>query len=400
MKILTLSLATLVATASFVTPALLPTAWSQTATPAVSSQTVTHAAVAAHYAALVFANYQDVHQATLALQSAIDAFLASPSATTQDAVKKAWLAAREPYGQTEAFRFYGGPIDSDSGPEGRMNAWPMDESFVDSVQGKTATGLINNAKFKITRKNLIAQNERSGEENIATGWHAIEFLLWGQDLSETGPGARSFEDFVDGKAPNADRRRLYLKTVTDLLVDDTASLVKAWTPGVKTNYRAKFEKGGKESVRKMLVGLGSLSRGELAGERLEVALNSQDQEDEHSCFSDNTHRDAVTNAKGIENVWLGSFQRLDGTMFSGPSLRDLTALTEPELAKKTTEQMAQSVTAAEAIQAPFDREILGAKDAPGRQRIQKTIDSLTQQSKDLVAVASAVGIKKLTLVEP
>lgn len=400
MKIRTFSIATVVAAASVMTPALLPAAWSQTALPAVATQTVTHAAVNAQYAALVFANYQDVHQATLALQSAIDAFLASPSETTQETAKKAWLAAREPYGQTEAFRFYGGPIDSDSGPEGRMNAWPMDESFVDSVEGKPNTGLINNAKFKITRKNLIAQNERSGEENIATGWHAIEFLLWGQDLSETGPGERSFKDFVDGKAPNADRRRLYLKTVMDLLEDDTASLVKAWAPDVKTNYRAQFEKGGKESVRKMLVGLGALSRGELAGERLEVALNSQDQEDEHSCFSDNTHRDAVTNAKGIQNVWLGSYQRLDGTVVSGPSLRALTVLTEPALAEKTTQQVAQSVAAAEAIQAPFDREILGAKDAPGRQRIQKTIDSLTQQSKDLVAVASAVGIKKITLVEP
>jgi putative iron-regulated protein len=224
--------------------------------------------------------------------------------------------------------------------------------------------------------------------------------LWGQDLSETGPGARSFDDFVDGKTPNAERRRLYLKTVTDLLVDDAASLVKAWAPEVKTNFRAKFEKGDKESVRKMLVGLGSLSRGELAGERLEVALNSQDQEDEHSCFSDNTHRDVVTNAQGIQNVWLGSYKRLDGSVLSGPSLRELTARTDPTLAEKTTQQIAQSVDAAGAIQAPFDREIIGAKDAPGRQRIQKTIVSLTQQSKDLVAAASAVGIKKLTLVEP
>jgi putative iron-regulated protein len=401
MKLHSLSLAAALALGSLTAPALLPTASAQ-ATPATASSqgSVTHAAVVSQYATLVHANYQDVHQAALALQTAVNSFLASPSSTTQDAAKQAWLNAREAYGQTEAFRFYGGPIDSDSGPEGRMNAWPMDESFVDSVKGKPNAGLINNKKFVINRKNLNAQNERGGEENIATGWHAVEFFLWGQDLSETGPGARSFEDFVNGKTPNADRRRLYLKTVMDLLVDDSANLVKAWAPDVKGNYRAKFEKGGKESVRKMLVGLGSLSRGELAGERLEVALNSQDQEDEHSCFSDNTHRDVSTNAKGIQNVWLGSYKRLDGSVVSGPSLRDLTALTDPALAEKTSQQIAQSVAAAEAIQAPFDREILGAKDAPGRQRIQKTITSLTQQSKDLVAAASAVGIKKLTLVEP
>lgn len=361
---------------------------------------MTHAGVVTQYATLVHANYQDVQLGAQALQTAVNAFLASPSAATQETAQKAWRAAREAYGQTEAFRFYGGPIDSDSGPEGRMNAWPMDESFVDSVKGKPNAGLINNPKFKITTQNLMAQNERGGEENIATGWHAVEFFLWGQDSSDTGPGARSFEDFVDGKAPNAERRRLYLKTVMDLLLDDTASLVKAWAPDVKTNYRAKFEKGGKESVRKMLVGLGSLSRGELAGERLEVALNSQDQEDEHSCFSDNTHRDAATNAKGIQNVWLGSYKRIDGTVVSGPSLKDLTALTDPALADKTSQQIASSVAAAEGIQAPFDQEIKGAKDAPGRLRIQKTIASLTQQSKDLVTAASAVGIKKLALVQP
>lgn len=373
------------------------------ATPApaaVAATAVTPAAVAQHYATLVHAVYQDNLTLVTQLQTAVDAFLAAPSATTQAAAKKAWLVAREVYGQTEAFRFYGGPIDSAKGPEGRMNAWPMDESFVDSVKGKPNSGLVNNKKFVINRKNLIAQNERGGEENIATGWHAIEFFLWGQDPSATGPGERSFEDFVDGKAPNADRRRLYMKTVMDLLADDSADLVKAWAPNVTNNYRAKFEKGGLESVRKMLVGLGSLSRGELAGERLEVALNSQDQEDEHSCFSDNTHRDAVNNAKGIQNVWLGTYQRVDGSVVSGASLKDLTAQRDAALADKATRQLAESVAAAEAIQAPFDQEILGEKNAPGRLRIQKTIASLTQQSKDLVTAANAVGIKKLTLVQP
>ena len=388
--------------AALVACTLPPMAMAQAAQPAAAqaTQAVTASAVAAHYATLVHANYADTMASAQALRTAVQAFTAQPSTNTLAAARKQWLAAREFYGQTEAFRFYGGPIDDDKGPEGQLNAWPMDESFVDSVQGKANAGLINNRQFAITKKNLSAQNERGGEENIATGWHAIEFFLWGQDLSETGPGDRNFEDFVDGKAPNADRRRQYLNVVTELLIDDLTALVKAWAPGAKANYGARFAKGGRESVRKMLVGLGSLSRGELAGERLEVALNSQDQEDEHSCFSDNTHRDAVTNALGIQNVWLGQYQRADGSVLKGPSLRDLVAAKDAALADKTTQQIAASVAAAEAIQAPFDREIIGGKDAPGRQRIQKTIDSLTQQSKDLVAAANAVGITKLTLVQP
>lgn len=368
--------------------------------PTAQASAVNNNAVAAHYAHLVHTNYADTLTSAQTLRTAIQAFTAQPSAETLAQARKTWLAAREFYGQTEAFRFYGGPVDNDNGPEGRINAWPMDESFVDSVDGKPNSGLVNNRKFVINKKNLSAQNERGGEENIATGWHAIEFFLWGQDLSETGPGNRNFEDFVDGKAPNADRRRQYLNVVTDLLIDDLGTLVKAWAPDAKNNYRARFAKGGQESVRKMLVGLGSLSRGELAGERLEVAVNSQDQEDEHSCFSDNTHRDAVTNAQGIQNVWLGQYKQANGTVLMGPSLRDLVAAKDAALADKTSKQIAASLAAAKGIQAPFDREIIGGKDAPGRQRIQKTIDSLTQQSKDLVAAANAIGITKLTLVQP
>ena len=353
--------------------------------------------MARHYTALVHANYSDTLAAAKDMQAAIAAFVAAPSADGLNKARKAWLDAREFYGQTEAFRFYGGPIDDDKGPEGQINAWPLDEAYVDYVEGKPNAGLINDTKFKITKANLTEVNERGGEENIAAGWHAIEFLLWGQDLSETGAGERSFEDYVDGKKPNADRRRQFLTVATDLLIDDLSYITKAWEPG-KKNYRAQFEKGGKESVRKIIVGLGSLSRGELAGERMEVALNSQDQEDEHSCFSDNTHRDAATNAKGIQNVWLGQYQRRDGTQLQGPGVRDLVAAKDAALAQKTTAQIAESVQGAEGIPAPFDRAII--KGSQGRPVMEKTIASLVEQSKLLVASAGAVGITKLTLVEP
>jgi putative iron-regulated protein len=365
--------------------------------PALAQTAATPATVATHYAALVHANYSDTLAAAKDMQAAIAAFVAAPSADGLNKARKAWLDAREFYGQTEAFRFYGGPIDDDKGPEGQINAWPLDEAYVDYVGGKPNAGLVNDAKFKITKAKLTEVNERGGEENIAAGWHAIEFLLWGQDLSETGAGNRSFEDYVDGKKPNADRRRQFLTVATDLLIDDLSYITQAWEPG-KKNYRAQFEKGGKESVRKIIVGLGSLSRGELAGERMEVALNSQDQEDEHSCFSDNTHRDAATNAKGIQNVWLGQYQRRDGSQLQGPGVRDLVAARNADLAQKTTAQIAESVQGAASIPAPFDRAIV--KGSEGRPVMEKTITNLVEQSKLLVESANAVGITKLTLVEP
>jgi putative iron-regulated protein len=358
------------------------------------AQTVDATAVVRHYSAQVYASYQDALASATDMQTAIKELVAAPRGQSLAAARKTWLASREWYLQTEAFRFYGGPIDDDKGPEGRINSWPIDESYLDYVVGKPNAGVINDRRVAITTANSIKLNERGGEENISTGWHAIEFVLWGQDLSATGPGDRSFEDYVVGKAANADRRRAYLTTITDLLVADLNYLVKAWQPGAK-NYRAKFEQGDLESVRKMIMGLGSLSRGELAGERLEVAMNTRDQEDEHSCFSDNTHRDVVGDALGIQNVWLGSYKRLDGSVLQGASLKALVAGRNASLADKVSQQIAQSVANASAIQAPFDREIMGGKDAPGRIRIQKTIDSLVQQSKDLTEAAAVLGITKL-----
>jgi putative iron-regulated protein len=370
-------------------------AWSA-ATPA---QTVDAAAVARHYASVVSASYEDSLTSALDMQRAVQAFAAAPSADSLSAARKAWLAAREWYGQTEAYRFYSGPIDDAKGPEGDLNSWPLDEAYIDYVKGKPNAGLINNVKLPISKAALAKANTRGGEENVSVGWHAIEFLLWGQDFRADGPGDRSFEDYVDSKAPHADRRRQYLLAVTDLVVDDLRYLQKAWAPGAR-NYRAGFERGGVESLRKMIVGMGSLSRGELAGQRLETAMNTQDQEDEHSCFSDNTNRDIVNNALGIENVWLGRFKRLDGSVLQGASLSELVGKADAAVVARTSEHIAASVAAANDIHAPFDQEILVANGPAGRQRIQKTIDSLVQQSKDLADVATALGIKRLALVKP
>ncbi|MFO1340746.1 MAG: imelysin family protein [Burkholderiaceae bacterium] len=352
-------------------------------------------AVVHHYADGVLAGYEDVLAAAQDLQKAVQAFVAQPNAQTLAAARKAWLDAREWYGPTEAFRFYGGPIDDEAGPEPRINSWPLDESYIDYVKGKPGSGIVNNKKQPISKVALARLNTKGGEENIAVGWHAIEFLLWGQDFNDNGPGDRSFEDYVDGKAPNADRRRAYLLATTELLVDDLRYLVGAWVPGA-SNYRARFETEGLEAVRKIVVGMGSLTRGELAGERLEVAMNTQDQEDEHSCFSDNTHRDIVTDAVGIQNVWLGRYARRDGTVLRGPALQALVAAADAGVADRTTRDIAASVAAANAVQPPFDREIVGGRDAPGRKRVQAVIDALIQQSKDLPQAAAAIGVTRLT----
>lgn len=363
------------------------------ATPTQATAPTTRA-VLENYAVLVESGYADSVSSARDLEKAVQSFIASPSESGLGQARKVWLDARNWYGQTEAFRFYGGPIDGEDGPEGLINAWPLDEAYIDYVEGNPGAGIVNDRREEITAERLAQLNERGGEENVATGWHAIEFLLWGQDRSETGPGDRKYTDFIDGQAPNADRRRLYLATITRMLVKELEGVAEAWAPGRK-NYRATFVASGQQGIQRMLTGLGTLSRGELAGERMEVAMDTQDQEDEHSCFSDNTHMDIVANARGILNVWEGRYLTRDGRTLTGASLKALVAAKNADVGAAVSSDIATSLRLTESIQAPFDREIVGNDDSPGRKRVQAVIDSLKRQADGLVEAARVLGITRL-----
>ncbi len=350
-------------------------------------------AVLQNYANIVLANYEDSYDAAKILKDKIDLFVANPSAQGFADCKQAWINARNPYGQSEAFRFYGGPIDAQDGPEGLINAWPMDENFIDYVEGIPTAGLINNtAQYPtITQQVLADLNESISEESIFTGYHAIEFLLWGQDLSISGPGNRPYTDFVSGPggtAENQARRGLYLQAVAGLLLENLASVRDAWQPG--SSYRKDFLENTATDVAlgRLFTSLGELSKGELAGERMFVALDTKDQENEHSCFSDNTLADIKMNFLGIKNVYLGTYTRTNGSVVSGPSLASLaetTDKTKNDLVKATLTETEQYINA---IPGPFDQTILNNPNS-----VVPAITSLRTLSDRFADVGFALGAK-------
>jgi putative iron-regulated protein len=312
------------------------------------------------YANIVHATYEDAYLEAVELKTAVYAFVASPSATTHETAKQAWLNAREPYGQTEAFRFASGPIDAADGPEGLLNAWPLDEAYIDYVDGNPASGIVNNLAIPIDAATLESMNEEGGEKNISIGYHAIEFLLWGQDDSNTATGTagdRPYTDFVTGgggTALNQDRRGAYLKACADLLVDHLDLMVNTWRTGGA--YRTEFmAMDDDQCVTNILTGMGVLGKSELAGERMYTALDNQDQEDEHSCFSDNTHRDIYLNFKGIYNIYLGSYTRVNGSIVSGTSFSDILEVKDKKLNEALASAFSTAETSIKAIGIPFDK---------------------------------------------
>jgi putative iron-regulated protein len=338
-----------------------------------SGSTETGRTVLRQYATNVRAGYAASLEKARVLKTAIDAFVAAPSQATLDAARAAWIAAREPYGRTEAYRFYGGPIDDEKdGPEGRINGWPLDENVVDYTKDDPNAGIINHlTEFPTIDVALVRdENEKGGEKNITCGYHAIEFLLWGQDTVDTAGGARPFTDYVVGNgatAKNQDRRRAYLQATAGLLVEDLEKVHAAWDLTVPTSYGSTFVAlADKEGFEKMLTGIAALSGIELSRERLNNAFETQDQEEEHSCFSDNTKADLLANAKGIQDVYLGL--AFDGS--DGPGLDELVKAKDPALDTKIKTAIADAVAAVDAIPAPFDKAI---SDPNGRTKINDAI---------------------------
>lgn len=381
-------------------------------------------AVVTQYANLAFAVFSDALSSAQRLQQAIDRLLANPDQATLAAAREAWLVARKPYMQSEVFRF-GNPVVDDW--EGQLNAWPLDEGLVDYVAkdyqyalgnpGATAN-IVANTQIQvgedqiditeITADKLASLNELGGSEaNVATGYHVIEFLLWGQDLNGSNPGAgnRPASDFAQGDActgGHCERRAAYLKAATQLLLSDLQFMVGQWQPGTPDNYRATLEAEPAETgLRKMLFGMGSLSLGELAGERLKVALEANSTEDEHDCFSDNTHNSHYYNAKGIRNVYLGEYRKLDGSILNGPSLSALLAGIDAPADKQlqtdllaTEASMQRLVDSAEKDNQHFDQ-LIAADNSAGQQLVRDAIAALVRQTSAIELAAGKLGISDL-----
>ena len=380
-------------------------------------------AVVKHFVEVGHAKYEDALKTAEALDKAVDALIATPSEATLKAAREAWLAARNPYQESEVYRF-GSPIVDEW--EGRVNAWPLDEGLIDYVDPSYGSESDENALFtanvianktiKIDGKDVDATNitpeflsgtlqEADGiDANVATGYHAIEFLLWGQDLNGNGPGAgnRPYTDYDKANCTNGncDRRAAYLKAATTLLVSDLKEMVANWTPdGAATKH---IEADPKAGIAAILTGMGSLSYGELAGERMKLGLLLHDPEEEHDCFSDNTYNSHLHDAIGIQAAYLGDYTRVDGTKMTGPSLSEIVAAKDPALDKEMKDKLAATITAMQAMAKRGETvekydQMIAEGNTEGNAVVQAAIDGLVAQAKTVERVIAALDLGTIEL---
>ncbi|MGD9863499.1 MAG: imelysin family protein [Pseudodonghicola sp.] len=373
------------------------------------------------YANIAEAAYGDSAATARRLQAAVDALIAEPSAEALQAAKSAWLQARVPYQQTEAFRF-GNPIVDDW--EGKVNAWPLDEGLIDYVDGSyvesdenplSALNVVASPKLTVAGVEVDATeitpallegtlHEAEGiDTNVATGYHAIEFMLWGQDLNGTGPGAgaRPWTDYARGEActhDNCDRRGEFLKAATDLLVSDLEWMAAQWAKDGAA--RANLMQNENAGIVAILTGMGSLSYGEQAGERMRLGLMLNDPEEEHDCFSDNTYNSHFYDGLGIQNVYLGTYVRANGDLVSGPSLSDMVAEANPALDAEMRGKLGATMTALLRIKVAAEAglaydQMLARGNTAGEALIMGGVNGLIDQTKSIERIVTALDLDQL-----
>jgi putative iron-regulated protein len=381
-------------------------------------------AVLTTYGDIAQAMYADALTKAKALNEATHRFVASPSDATLQAARTAWLAARVPYQQTEAYRFGNAIVD---GWEGKVNAWPLDEGLIDYVAPGYGTqsgsnpfytaNVIANPHFTLggrtvdaskINKALLAdtlQEIGSVEANVATGYHAIEFLLWGQDLNGTGPGAgnRPWTDYSLKACTNGHckRRGQYLLAASDLLIDDLTWMTRQWVKGGEARKQL-LAHGVEGGLSAMLTGLGSMSYGELAGQRMKLGLLLHDPEEEHDCFSDNTHNSHYYDVLGLRAVYFGEYTRINGRKVTGPSLSGLVAQVSPELDREMRERLDQTLAAVQAIRTRAETkeaydQMIGEGNLEGNALVQAAIDALTAQTKTIEQIVATLGLQPIKI---
>jgi len=164
--------------------------------------------------------------------------------------------------------------------------------------------------------------------------------------------------------------------------------------------RAAVRENTDAGLAAILTGMGSLSYGEVAGERMRLGVMLNDPEEEHSCFADNTHNDHYYDGLGVQNTYLGDYIRIDGTRVSGPSLSDLVfaadAALDAEMQGKlslTMKMLGRIKTAAEAGFA-YDRMLERGNDA-GEALIMGGVNGLIDQTRSIERVVTTLGLDQI-----
>lgn len=181
----------------------------------------------------VLSSHADLHQA-------LQALLEAPSDQTLIGAQNAWRRCHEDWHRLDPLLAL---ADSNPGMFARLqdavfniDAYPLLPGYIDAVAAYPYSGIVNDISLSINARTLRAQHGLTDSGEVALGFHAMEFLLWGEH------GQRQADDFTliqEATAEQRDaglniadlpnnRRRDMLLLLSHLLKDDISNLHTHW----------------------------------------------------------------------------------------------------------------------------------------------------------------------------
>ncbi|MEE3176190.1 MAG: imelysin family protein [Verrucomicrobiota bacterium] len=332
------------------------------------------------------------------LKEAISAFVKDPKAETHLLAKVSWMQARLPFLQSEFSRMIveRGEVNHDI--SNLLNGWPIDPGLIDYTAKVPGENIINNKEKypSITTELLRSINLKAGKSGFTTGYHVIEFLLWGEDSERSSSGKRSFKDYDKSNSELAKRRADYLVACCDLLIEDLENLVSEWDHESKNNLRSHLESmPSDQAIRKILRMVSVLADG-LAESQIGSIISKESVFKEQSTFSDTTHFDFLHTVAGISNLAAGAYVGLDGKLqVMGLGLIGLAEQAPNARAEKIRSLINDAMKSAQAFKGPFDQFNQDEKNVTGSEKSTITLKALSESlhafAKEINALSKDLG---------
>lgn len=304
---------------------------------------------------VVVPTYQLLASRTADLHAAAEALAEAPADTALTAAQDAWIAARQPWEQSEGFLF--GPVDS-YGYDPAMDSWPVNHTDLEAV---------------------LATDEAFSPEFIANlqetqkGFHTAEYLIFGVGRTKTA-------------AALTGRELDYLVAITAELAHVADALAASWTASVdgRPPYRDLLASAGANdnsaypslaaAVQEILGGMIGICD-EVANGKIADPWDAGDANLVESQFALNSIADFQDNLRSVDNAYTGAVPAA-GT--SGRGLSAWIAGQDAELDVRVRSEIADAIAAIGAIPPPFSTAITEDAAADEIEAAQRAVRTLQE----------------------
>ena len=304
---------------------------------------------------VVMPTYSDLKEKNSDLYLSVVDFGNAPSDAKFQAICDAWLAAREPWEQSEAFLF--GPV-ADFGLDPNMDSWPLDqEAIVNTLKSQQWNDMTWSGDYDEDDEAIAAaQNVR--------GFHTLEFLAFRDGKARTLTDQAASDNAADYvyNETNATAWAQYMRNTAQLLVDDVTLLCNEW----EDSYANEFKKhnggdftSGLSCIEQLIDGCIDIA-GEVGGAKIgepyDLYMSGKKTEALYaveSWYSWHSRDDYTNNIYSIRNAYYGS---RDGSIHNN-SLSKLVAKYDQELDQKVKQAIDRAAKNIQAIPQPFRNNI-------------------------------------------